>query len=422
MSGRLECASTMTFRAHDGHPSTGIARGGSESPARNFAHWPPARKKSENAADGEDLARRRRERDFARIAELGVRAHGAARRQLQPEMRKDLRVRDRRLDGRQLPQPFQQPALAVLDEQHAPLRIRHDDRRNAPHGQLLLRRLHGIVALRPVPARRARGTERTRGAARVRRRADERAELHHRLVEVARHRGRGNFAAESLREARARRELLEVAVELPVPGEDARDVAVDDGNALAVEHRGERGGRVGADARHGGPRRRRMRPARRGDHLRSLEEVARARIVAEPFPRLEDVGLVGGGERLHGREALQEARVVRQHGGVRRLLHHDLAQPAGVGRGLEPPRHRALHLGEPRLQPRREAAGLPHAPHGVRPSSSRGRGARRRGRPRSRSRAPRTRPGATLPSASGRCPTRSGTSARGASRRSARRR
>ena len=60
MSGRRECASTVTFRAHDGHPSTGIARGGSESPARNFAHWPPARKKSENAAGGEDLARRRR--------------------------------------------------------------------------------------------------------------------------------------------------------------------------------------------------------------------------------------------------------------------------------------------------------------------------------------------------------------------------
>ena len=71
-------------------------------------------------------------------------------------------------------------------------------------------------------------------------------------------------------------------------------------------------------------------PCRSRDGLRAGMQVAGARVVAEPGPELQHVVERRGGERRDGREAREEARIVRSdrlHGG---LLQHDLGEPDAI--------------------------------------------------------------------------------------------
>ena len=75
-----------------------------------------------------------------------------------------------------------------------------------------------------------------------------------------------------------------------------------------------------------------------GDDVGAFLEVAGARIIAEPGPRLHDVVGLGGGQCRGIRPALDEGAEIRLHGLDRGLLQHDLGQPDAVRVG---PRRRA---------------------------------------------------------------------------------
>ena len=279
----------------------------------------------------------------------------------------------RLLNRRQLPKALQESALAVLDEKDPPLRITNDDRRHLANRQILLLRLYGIIRLRAVLPRGASPRERTARARRALRRADGRAQFHHRLVEVARHAALLDLRPQSRGELRARRQLREVVLELPHAGEDARNVAVDDGRAFAGEDRGQRRGGVRPDARQrrpfgggAGPN----RTSRISYHfLRGLQQISRPGVIPKPFPGLQNFAFLRSRQFLHRRELLEKAFVIRQHGGIRRLLHHDLGEPAEIGRRPAPPGHRPFHFGEPALERVRNhltCAGPPEPPRGAR--------------------------------------------------------
>ena len=87
-----------------------------------------------------------------------------------------------------------------------------------------------------------------------------------------------------------------------------------------------------------------------GDELRGLVEIAGAGVVAHSLPRLQNVLLVCRRERFDVREQVEEVFVVGQNGAVGRLLHHDLAEPAGVGGRGFAPRHGTFRRVEPREQ------------------------------------------------------------------------
>jgi hypothetical protein len=167
--------------------------------------------------------------------------------------------------------------------------------------------------------------------------------------------------------------LGQVAVEAQRAGQHALDVAVEDGHPLA-EAEGRNGG-GGGRPMPGSVCQRRAAwrkappcsappPARSGAGCaRGCSSPGRS---TAPAPRP-----AGRGQRLHGREALQEARVVVQHGGHLGLLQHHLGQPhaVGVARAL-PGQVVAAVLALPGAAPlggeRRAAGALPGGPR-IRP-------------------------------------------------------
>ena len=191
----------------------------------------------------------------------------------------------------------------------------------------------GPQTFRPARPRIAQVIDRTAITGRGPRRAEGRAEVHHRLREVAgallRCQRVGAFADLGLGFRQRRFDVEEAR-------HHAFDIAVDDCRRLAEGDGGDRGGRVGADA--GEP----LKPfcflgkfssvfggygAGAGMH------VARAGIVAEPRPGLHHLFLRRCRQRLDRRPALQKARKIRPDGCHRRLLQHDFRQPDAVGIG-----------------------------------------------------------------------------------------
>src|SRR4029077_14373021 len=65
--------------------------------------------------------------------------------------------------------------------------------------------------------------------------------------------------------------------------------------------------------------------------LRSRVQVPAAGVVAQTAPELQHLVLRSRGQRLHGREATQEALVVRNDGAHLSLLEHHLGEPDAVG-------------------------------------------------------------------------------------------
>ncbi|CUJ29983.1 Uncharacterised protein [Achromobacter xylosoxidans] len=125
-----------------------------------------------------------------------------------------------------------------------------------------------------------------------------------------------------------------VAGDAEVTGEDALDVAVQDGRALAIGEGGDGGGGRAADAGQGGDGfgagGEVAIPVAR-DLLGAAVQVAGAGVVAQAGPVGHHVFLGGGGQRGHVGKALQEAFVVGDHRGHLRLLQHDLGEPDAVG-------------------------------------------------------------------------------------------
>ena len=117
-------------------------------------------------------------------------------------------------------------------------------------------------------------------------------------------------------------------------GEQAFDVAVEDGFFLAEGEDGDGGGGAAPHALE------RLQPGTVARELpavlihdlpRGVVQVARAAVVAEAGPQREYVVIGSGGEAFDIGKAGEEARVILQDGGDLRLLQHDFREPDAVG-------------------------------------------------------------------------------------------
>jgi len=213
----------------------------------------------------------------------------------------------------------------------------------------------------------AGGPERTGGAERGAREADEGAQLHQRLVvlrgapAVQEGLGRpGDGGAGGARPAIAWNRLH--------PREDPRDVAVDDGDRGAEGERRDGRGRVRTDA---GERAElldcaRYAPSALGHEARGAVEVARPGVVAEAAPGREELPLAGGSERLDRREALEEGLETRRPHGDGRLLEDRLGKPDRPRVARPAKRQVAAVLPEPAPEGRTEGRGKRPGPLAVR--------------------------------------------------------
>ena len=181
--------------------------------------------------------------------------------------------------------------------------------------------------------------ERTPGAVGVARRAERRAELHQRLIEVARAAFRDELGRD-LPEPHAERCATRITSQREEPRENANDVPVDDRHPFAERDARHRSRGVCAHPRQSEQR------LVIGWHaslvplvhrLRRLVQAPRSGVVAEPLPGVEHVRLASPGERSDGREASQKVRVPTDHGLHLRLLQHDLAHPDRVRIARAPP-------------------------------------------------------------------------------------
>ena len=191
------------------------------------------------------------------------------------------------------------------------------------------------------------------GTAGVARRADQRAELHPRLVGGAGPVARQPFVGAAL-EFLPRGGPADVVGQGEQAGKDADHVAVEHGERLAEGEGRDGGDGVGPQAGEGGERGGigRQAPAVVAhEDLRGSVDLAGAGIVAEAFPQLEDVPEGGGGQRGGIGKPGEKAPEIGHDGVYPRLLQHDFRDPDGVGRPrFRAPRQVARVAREPRQQ------------------------------------------------------------------------
>ena len=266
------------------------------------------------------------------VGERRVRQHARARLGRQPVER--LR---RRLERGQAMQACPDAARRTAREPHASARV---DGVHQPQVQLAPRRTGPLARPALGLATGGRQTHIGQGTAlagRAARQAHRGTQVHQTLG-IGRH-GAAQAAAwqqvfGALPQGTHRRRLADVVGDGKHARQHALDVAVQDGRALAETERGNRRGRRAANAgqggQHGSPCRKLS--AKVGHHLpRTAVQQARAAVVAQTAPQGQY--LVFAGVRQSGdiAKALQEARVVRQHGRDLRLLQHDFGKPHPVG-------------------------------------------------------------------------------------------
>ena len=168
----------------------------------------------------------------------------------------------------------------------------------------------------------------TAGAARG---ADGRAQVHHRLREIAGTRvGRDRVGC--------RAQFGHCSGERPFnreqPRHHARDIGIDHDRAFPKGDRGDRGGGVRADAGEFAQARFGRGEAAARDHgTRAGMEIARAGVVTKPRPGRHQIGLGCRRQRLDARPARDEFGEARRDRGDGGLLEHDLGQPHAVGVG-----------------------------------------------------------------------------------------
>lgn len=191
--------------------------------------------------------------------------------------------------------------------------------------------------------------ERASQATRLTWQADGGTELHQRLVESARMRGRHRLLREPPHHL-LRVDEPQVLLEAEHAREDPHDVAVDDRRSLSVGEAGDGARGVGPDAADGQKLRHRGREIpreARDDVFRSFVEPAGAAVVSEPAPQREDLFERGVGEVVETRKSSQKPAVERHHGGNAGLLQHHLADPDAVARPIAAPRQVASVGREP---------------------------------------------------------------------------
>ena len=85
----------------------------------------------------------------------------------------------------------------------------------------------------------------------------------------------------------------------------------------------------------------------RDDDLRRLLQITDARVIAEAFPQLVQLGRVRFGRRFNRRQLLHPAVPKGNHRFHLRLLQHDFGDPDGVGIARAAPWQVAGVRGEP---------------------------------------------------------------------------
>ena len=157
------------------------------------------------------------------------------------------------------------------------------------------------------------------------------------------------------------RTSIDRLVKIQQSREDAGDVAVDRGDRQIEGKARDRARCVASDA---GQARDRGRIGRKDtavfgdDLLRGAMKISRARVVAEPLPYAEHVGLGRRGERGEIREAREPAFVVWDDRRDLRLLEHELGDHDRVRIVRAPPREVAPVLREPFGEARADLRGI----------------------------------------------------------------
>ena len=224
---------------------------------------------------------------------------------------------------RQVPQPPEERFRRPARQQDRAVSSRERERtpfEQGPDGPFARGRETGRIVL--AAADRADGTMR---AIRRAGRADHRAQLHQRFVELPTAAGRQEIASD-------------------LPGHRFR--VAGDGES-AREHRC---GGVRSESRQR-PKLRRGARERATARPRRAVKIAGARVVAEAAPESEHVVERRDGERPQRRKSLEEAPVIRDHHLDPRLLQHHFAHPHAIriARFL-PPGKIAPHRRKPRQQ------------------------------------------------------------------------
>ena len=138
------------------------------------------------------------------------------------------------------------------------------------------------------------------------------------------------------------------------PAQQANRVGFQDRRPLVEGDRGDRAGRVAADA---GKRHQlvdglwELAVELGDDHLCRRVQLPCAAVVAEAFPQPQHVLFVGGGQSADIRQCDNEPLEVVADRGHLRLLQHDLADPDAVGVARLPPGQVAGMFGIPGKQP-----------------------------------------------------------------------
>jgi len=133
-------------------------------------------------------------------------------------------------------------------------------------------------------------------------------------------------------------------------GENADDVAVENGRGLVEGNAGNGAGRVAAHPgqfKNGGPVRGKLAAVNTEDVLRGFLKVPDARVVAQAFPEFQQSLFGRGGERGDLGQLAHPAFPIRDDGLHLGLLQHDLADPDRIRIQRAPPREVAGSGGEP---------------------------------------------------------------------------
>jgi len=226
-----------------------------------------------------------------------------------------------------------------------------DDDARADHlvRQLFLRGFHREIFRPAIGIALADVPQRTVRTIRLARRAAERAEFHHGLVELPCPAARQQVIDPGLQPPLARR-AARVAAEGEHAAEHTRHVAVDDRHIEVEREAADRRRGVGPDARQREQfliRLREFPVAVCDEPLRRLVGAPCAGVIAQPLPLLEHVLLARRGQRSQGREPLHEAQEIGARLLDARLLEHQFGDPDAVGRALRPPGHLPAMLLKP---------------------------------------------------------------------------
>jgi len=231
----------------------------------------------------------------------------------------------------------QRAVVRAAEEEHTGITLHHRHH----HPPFLRLPLHPRlrIALR-IPGGRgaAAGDDRAKQALRPSWHAQSGTELHQRLVAVARPR-RIEKLFRGGEQPSPGGAPFRVSLQGEPAGEDPLDVAVEHRCHNAEGDARDRRRGVAADARQ---RQQAVEGARkagtgRRDLLCRGMELPRPPVVAEAGPESEHVVQGRRGQRFHGRKAVQEALVIRQHHLDARLLQHHLGEPDAIGVALPPP-------------------------------------------------------------------------------------